>query len=884
MIRRKFKSSIAALTATTSLLAFSTPAFAQIDEIIVTATKKEETLQDVSMSIAAFDTKLLDEFRIEGLDDVAQFTPGLYTYPAAANSNGLRISLRGVGTFDPQLGLDNKVAVYTDGVYLGKVVGLAFDSPDLERIEVLKGPQGTLYGRNAVAGAINLIPKRPDPSGTSGVLEGDIGNYGAVGVKGAVNLPLSDTVAVRVSAVSNQRDGWVENLGEGNDFAGYDRYGIRGAIGFQPSDDLYLEISGDYNDSNNEPHFYQSFDINTPTSLFANAIIGATDERIEEYDPSGIVGDGYAKNRGVALKAEYDFNANHSMKLTGAWRALDSERYVSLNPMANPQILEAILSSDVNPAPGLQTINGFVSDSIVNLLAFTPGDQARADFADFVPRSPITGLFQSPDGEKSSTVDGHEQISLEATFNGSFMENKLEYTAGAFYFDEQTSTGVAGDNQGDAQDYLDVLAPAFGFAAPGNGCVILSGIALPTQFYANCGLVLPDSTGMNIPGLIVDPNTPSPGAGLNRYIATNQASSGVLAGIYSGLLRDALREVRFSTGNFLSIDTQAFAAFGQFTYHVSDDIRLIGGLRYSDESKDGFQQNLSPFFRDTTDLLGNPILPQSGSQSFDSLDPQAIIEFDATEDLMLYASYSEAFRSGGFNASASQLPVAGADVGPDFLFAPENITAYEAGFKGRFAEGKLQLNAAGFYYDIPDQQVTVSIDPVISTKRAIVNVESEVYGFEADAVFAITDDFTWRGSMTYIDGEIDDIESPNPAIGTVTRDGLQGSPKWSYNSTLAYDGEIGGNMRLFGNVNYSHKDRAETTPRLYLTDQNLVSARLGIGFDLAEGDEAYIALWGQNLLDDKYTVDALPFETFSKQVHVFGTPRTYGITAGYKFD
>ncbi|NNE58723.1 MAG: TonB-dependent receptor [Hellea sp.] len=856
MVLSNSKKRYLALAVTTSLFAMSAPAYAQLDEIIVTATKKEETLQDVSMSIAAFDASALEDYRIEGLEDIAQYTPGLYTYPAAANSNGLRISLRGVGTFDPQLGLDNKVAVYTDGVYLGKVVGLAFDSPDLARVEVLKGPQGTLYGRNAVAGAINLISARPDPTQTLASLEGEFGNYGALGVNGMVNMPLGDKAAIRVSAQNNSRDGWVKNLGDGNDFAGYTRFGVRGAIGVELSDDAYFEVAGDYNDSTNEPYFYQAFDINTPTSLFANAIVGATDERIEEYDPTGTTGDGYAINKGLSAKLEYDFNENHRMKLQGAWRGQDSERYVQLNPQANPQIIEGILNADVNPAPGLQSINGFASTSIINLLAFNPnGPQVRADYANFIPRSPINGLFQSPDGGRSPTVDGHSQYSLEATFNGDFMDGDLEYTTGLFYFDESTGTGQSPGNFGDAQDYLDILAPAFGFAAPGNGCVILSGLPnLPPAFQANCSL--------------------------GGVASQSAAQSGVFAGIYAGLLADSLSQVRLSTGNVLNIETEAVAIYGQATYHVNDDIRLIGGLRYSDESKDGFQQNFSPFFRDTTDLLGNPILPQSGSQSFDSLDPQAIIEFDASDDMMFYASYSEAFRSGGFNASASQLPVGGATVGPDFLFAPENITAYEVGVK--YATSSVQFNAAGFYYDIPDQQVTVSIDPVISTKRAIVNSPTEIEGFEADGQVALTDNLTARGAVTYVKGDVVPLISPNPAIAPVTRDGLQGTPKWSYSASLNYDGDIGTNKRLFGNVNYSHKDRAETTPFLYLTNQNLVSARIGMGFDM-EGGEAYIALWGNNLLDDKYTVDALPFETFAKQVHVFGTPRTYGVTAGFKY-
>jgi outer membrane receptor protein involved in Fe transport len=705
-----------------------------------------------------------------------------------------------------------------------------------------------------VAGAINLISAKPDPSETFGKIEAEYGNYNATGLKGFVNWGMGDTAALRVSAQYDSRDGWIENLGPGNDWAGYDRFGARAAFGIDLGTSVNLELAGDYNKSTNEPHFYQSFDINTPTSLFANAVIGATDDRIEEFTAYSENGDGFAENKGVSATLNWDVNDNHSVKAIAAWRGLDSERYVTLNPMANPAILNAILSTDQSPAPGDQSINGFVA-SIASVVALTPGPQVRSDFGAFIPRSPITGLFQSPAGTRSPTVDGHSQYSLEATATGSFNEGRIEYTAGVYYFDEETSTGVSGFNGGDAQDYLDVLAPTFGFAVPGSTCNTLGSIPfpLPAASYAACSLG----------------GTP----------ATSGPQAAAFAGIYSNLLRGALNEVRFSTGNVLSVDTEAIAAYGQVTFNVSDRLRLIGGLRYSDESKSATQQNSSPFFRDQVDFLGNPILPQSGDVSFDSLDPQAIVEFDVNDDLMVYASYSEAFRSGGFNASASIVPVAPATVGPDFIFQPEEITSYEAGFKGDFANGRFRLNAAGFYYDIPNQQVTVSLDPVISTKRAIVNADSEVYGFEADATFAVTEAITAMASMSYIDGEIDDLISPNPAIAVVTRDQLQGTPKLSYTAMLNYDGTLENGMGVFGNLAYSHKDEAETTPFLYLTDQDLVSGRIGVTLN----NGAYVALWGQNLFDDEYTVDALPFETFAKQVHVFGTPRTYGVTIGYDF-
>lgn len=859
---------LAALTITTSLMAMTAPAYAQLDEIVVTATKKEESLQDVSASIIAFDAEALENNRIEGLEDIAQYTPGLYSYPAAANSNGLRLSLRGIGTFDPQLGLDNKVAIYTDGVYLGKVVGLAFDSPDLARVEVLKGPQGTLYGRNAVAGAINLVSAAPDPSEFSGQVSVDYGNYNALGVTAGFNMPMGDTAAFRASGKFSARDGWVKNLGEGNDWAGYDRIGGRMAFLIEFSDKFDMTMAADYNKSTNEPYFYQAFNIgcgldNEPavgcrpgsSAVFGAAVQGATDDRIDEFTANGVVGDGFAENKGVSITTNWNFHENHSMRTTLAWRGLDSERYVQLNPQVNPAIVNVILNS--NTVPNAQFFGQ--NYSFNNVFARLPellarvGVQARADWDDFIPRDPVTGFYQSPDGERSPTVDGHSQISFETTSTGSFSDGKIDYTAGVYYFDESTATGRAGFNGGDAQDYLDLLAPGLGVGLPGLLCADAAAGRIPLAFCQVQGNPAPNAF---VAGLAAD------------------GSANFLAGV--------LPEVRFATGNFLSVDTKAYAAYGQLTYHVNDDLRLIGGLRYSDETKKGFQQNLSPFFRDTIDLLGNPILPQSDKVSFDSLDPQAIIEYDVNDDLMVYASYSQAFRSGGFNASASLLPAAGETVGADFIFQPEEITSYEFGFKGDFGD-RFRLNAAAFIYDIPNEQVTVSIDPLISTKRAIVNSKTDIWGIEADATFAMTEDFTLSGNIAYINGETDDLVSPNPQVGVVTRESIQGTPELSYSVAANYDRTLSNGMGVFGTINYSYKDEVETTPFAYLTEQKLLSGRIGLSKELDSGNEISLALWGQNLTDDEYTIDTLPFGPLSSVVNVFGTPRTYGMTAAMKF-
>ena len=229
-----------------------------IDNIVVTAQKREESLQDVPISISAFDAEALEDLDINGFADLSQFTPGLVTYPAAANSNGFRIFMRGIGTGDPQHGLDSKVAMYVDGMYMGKIIGIAFDSPDLARAEVLKGPQGSLYGRNAVAGAINLISAKPDTDEYFVKVELGIGSFSQREGQGYVNIPLDDTSAVRLSAYYSENDGWVENTGLGENFASSEKEGYRLSYLKEASYKLTFNFSADYNKMGNTPLYYQA--------------------------------------------------------------------------------------------------------------------------------------------------------------------------------------------------------------------------------------------------------------------------------------------------------------------------------------------------------------------------------------------------------------------------------------------------------------------------------------------------------------------------------------------------------------------------------------------------------------------------------------------------
>lgn len=862
-----------ALTTATSAIALSAPAMAQgtgsNDEatdrniIIVTAQKKEQDLQDVPITIAAFNAEQLEAQRIEGVEDLGRVAPGVAVTPNPADPTGVRVVIRGVGTFDPQIGQDSRVAIYQDGVYLGKTQGLVFDMPDLERVEIVKGPQGTLYGRNSVAGAVNLISARPDGE-WDGEASFEYGRFNSWKATASVNIPVSDTGGLRLSALVKDQDGWVENLGPGADFGGGNAMAFRGTFGGELSPNFSAYISIDYSKTEQEPLFYQSIPGSAnPGSLFA-ASVGTSPGRQRQVTTSFTNEKGNNETYGGNVTLEWDVADNHSLRVIGAYRTLDSSRFVTLVPTANPLFLFGTLNADIipdNQVPGVQSFANLIAGTA---LAFQlTGQPLRADFVTPFqqPPGPQTGLFLSPPGG-GPTLDGHEQYSLEATLTGDFGDGRFEYTLGAFYYDEFTSSGFNDvGNPADVNSYLFLLA---GFN-PAIGTPIVTG-ALTAAGLAPFQNFLPPAQFQALVDAQLGPIVGDVNGAFNPV---------TLVGLYG--------EARQSAANDLRIDTEAFALYGEFTFNITDALAFTAGARYSDESKSGFQQPKSPFFLDNIDLLGRVIPPNIADIDFDVFNWSAVLTYEPTDDLLFYASYKESFRSGGFNAAAVGPRLPGQTFGADFAFGREDISAYEAGAKMVFGGGRFRLNAAGFYYDFTDQQTTVALNPLIATSRAIVNTDEEIWGIELDAFAQVTDSLSLFAQYSWIDGDAGDVT--NPLTGQIEiRDQLQGTPENSFSVGFNFDTELTDSIGLFANGSYYYQDEQLSIPQnqLFLTDRNIVNGRIGIDFDVGNSEMA-IWLWGENIFDDKYTIDGLPFETFAFRTTVFAQPATYGIGASVEF-
>jgi len=258
---KKLISSQVALSAAIGFTAL-TPQLAvsqALEEVIVTAERRSESLQDVPMSVTVFSGDQVSDGGISSLADIALQTPNLNL--TTFNIAEPQVFLRGIGTTNDSAASDPAVAVFVDDVYLGRPGGASTDLYDLERIEVLRGPQGTLYGKNVAGGAINIFSKRPQQEfeARAGITAG---NEGLIKLNAYVNGPISDTLAGKFTVSKHDRDGYSKNVTTGQDLEDVDSISTRGQLLFTPSDKVDVLLGFDYTDidSNGENRFVDGLD------------------------------------------------------------------------------------------------------------------------------------------------------------------------------------------------------------------------------------------------------------------------------------------------------------------------------------------------------------------------------------------------------------------------------------------------------------------------------------------------------------------------------------------------------------------------------------------------------------------------------------------------
>lgn len=325
-----------------STIAFSTAAYSQeanaVEEVIVTAQKREQAAVDVPMSLTAYSGDRLEKLGVEDFADLSLFTPGLEVQDQSPNNPGFVV--RGITSDDTSSFSEARVSVFQDGVSISKAQGSYVELFDLERVEVAKGPQSTLYGRGALIGAINVIQAKANPGGFDAALKVTGGDFGLMQVDGMVNGAYSDAFAIRLSGRWRQRDGYVENLQGAEDFQSIDSAAWRLAVAYEPNDDFRADLLVNWQQDRAAGTAFKSLTYNQ-TNPATGAVLGGTDVRdgAAISAPAGFIGGPLGVDRtvqGVTGLIRWDFADAFTFNSITAYREFDSQESFDADGISLP--------------------------------------------------------------------------------------------------------------------------------------------------------------------------------------------------------------------------------------------------------------------------------------------------------------------------------------------------------------------------------------------------------------------------------------------------------------------------------------------------------------------------------------------------------------------
>ncbi|HEX8381910.1 MAG TPA: TonB-dependent receptor [Sphingomonas sp.] len=696
------------------------------EDIVVTANRREENLQDVSGVVQAFTA---DSLRQDGITELRQLqiaVPGL----SIANQEGnVEIFIRGVGSANnTELG-DPGAAPHLNGTYIPRPRGLGLMFYDLERVEVNKGPQGTLYGRNALAGTLNIITAKPRLGEWGGYIQGEYSNRSSYAAEGAINIPLGETVAARIAGTYVNRDYGFRNVSTDPQArrlkpAGLEEnYAARGSLLWEPSDRLTMSVIGDYGKETGTGY---------PGSSIFNAVIqsGLRAEDLPLRDVAYRGGQGDMRNElwGVQGKINYDFGTFQG-EVSGSYRSID---YFQVNASADG-------------------------------IDFPGRDLSAIQYDNF-----STNFWQTR---------SKSQVYEARLFANS--DQALRWNVGGFYFKEKQGVGffALADRgyccySGTEFTMPDVRGESFAFYADGTYDVtdrvrVLGGIRYTEEkksrfgIGGNWALTLGGADSLCCfatrlgtegfrPALLGRPNfdlseSEAIGARIRAGTATPQDSARLtqlnaqflIQGIATPGLRDTLVQ---------QIQTIAGGTNPNGTCIDRPDI---------DNGFVNCPANGSFSFAN----VGAPT-QQVGRSKFDFIDWRAGAELDITDDNMLYAKASTGHKSGGFNDSFN-----GSTIPEEF--SPEDVLVYEIGTRNVFQFGgrRAVFNLTGFYYDYNNQVfqdlTCINLDqaqtPPVCNGFSLVNRNigsSRIYGAEAEAKFRLPGNFGLDLNIAYLDTRI----------------------------------------------------------------------------------------------------------------------------------
>jgi len=703
---------IACLVATT-IFGFSAETMAQsslMEEVIVTAQKREESIQDVGIAITAFSGDQLDAFGITESVAISAFTPGVHM---SGNNGGAtqQFTIRGATQNDFFDLAEAPNAVYVDEAYMASGQSQLFASYDMERVEILKGPQGTLFGRNATGGLVHYITKAPTEEFEA---YGDVsyGNYDQVRFEGAVSGALTDTVSGRISGFYRKHDTILKNtFGSGN-----------------PEDAISPAFNPDF--------ITIPFTAGPPNTTFAD---GSTDGAADMWND-----DQYA------LRAQLLFQPNDDIEFS--FKANYAQQRLNSGPYQNVATVGELNAAGdlVNTLYSNATTNPNSCEALtVGTTACVPGGIALdVDVTNDTRPLPNGDLFGyvDPDGTEGLTISTDHALDDYDAIDIYGFSGKLSWD-----LDFATLVSVSSYTTTDKRQSLDVDSGP----APQ---LIVTNISAIDWFTQELRLEGEEEKFRWILGAYYMTIDGKFGQNLSDTIG----GINVFGGLFTPVAFGGSTQTFLDASVDANLKTDSYSIFGQIDYDLSDKLTLSAGVRGIQEEKSYvFTSNFFINTRDasvenlaTGDIPVGSFLDDHTEDTSDFLWSGKIgLEFAHSDNLMLYANFNRGVKAGSCNAPL--LTVLTAD---QYCYNEEILLAYEAGFKASLFDGKARLNATGFYYDYQDYQVF----QFIGTSGAVFNVDAEYYGGEVEVIASPTDNLDLLLGLSLIDPKVKQVNvAPN---------------------------------------------------------------------------------------------------------------------------
>lgn len=857
-----------------------------LEEIVVIETKSrgEQDVMDIPVAVTAITGAVIQEGVLKDMFDLQQNVPGLIVgrSQTATTSN---FAIRGVGSTSNNFGVESSVGLYVDGVYRSRQSSMINELIDVQTVSVLRGPQGTLFGKNTASGAINIATVAPNFDTNDAFLEYTTGNYGLSRIAGAANVVLTDNLAFRGTVFSSQRDGYVTE----DNFQGFfpqsgriedayndrDRFGARLQVAYDNQDDFDMRIIADYSKIDE----VCCVALSRVDSLFSH---GGVEAGQYVPGPDAIRSLLTSVDYGTLWDTTYtDFNYGIDLPPWVVQGVGFDDYRTSLNRAPASSNEDRGISLEFNKAWGDTVLTW-----ITGYRAFDTYDDIDADFTDTLIIDRIN------DAEQNS-------LSQEIRLAGQFGESS-NWVIGGYYFGQEITQHTDTYGLADLQTFVDL-----GLDATGSP-LTLSDITNAVTAYA---LFDQNFLGGDFPlGVPAFPD-----------------------GIYAN--------------DIVIQDHSGYAVFGQVDWDINDSWTISLGARYTDETKDidaTYTQThpADPFFQNAPDLetIGltlflidqwiqggadpalrpddTPLLAVAGENvgwggyQFAPLAPRgdvretleddqvtgsAKISWFANDSTMFYVSYSTGFKAGGTNADR---------IYPFFdqVFGPETSTSIELGYKGTIGDA-MQLKVAAYNTVFEDFQANSFTGTGFNLQNA---GEMEISGLEIEYLWRVMDNTTINGYFAYNQGEFNSFTGGTCwdayPFHTGTQDpGLPASGNPPCDRTgedIPYNprdrAQIGidqiipmGNNEMFIRLDYVWASEQTTDgdndPLTTQDDLGLLNMRVGMNIDAWN---ASVTLWGRNITDERYYSGSFdpPLLDNGRMNSYPAEPATYGLTIRKNWD